>query len=87
MLFRSTFVDMDKENNHFWYPANDAIHLYVNTKEAPFDDLRVRQALSMALDRETIVDIAAYGYPTANFNAGGIGEIHFINFNHLIDLT
>lgn len=67
---------MDKENNHFWYPANDAIHLYVNTKEAPFDDLRVRQALSMALDRETIVDIAAYGYPTANFNAGGIGELY-----------
>lgn len=72
----STFVDMDKENNHFWYPANDAIHLYVNTKEAPFDDLRVRQALSMALDRETIVDIAAYGYPTANFNVGGIGELY-----------
>eukprot|EP00487_Bulimina_marginata_P008414 TRINITY_DN30901_c0_g1_i1.p1 TRINITY_DN30901_c0_g1~~TRINITY_DN30901_c0_g1_i1.p1 ORF type:complete len:208 (+),score=42.22 TRINITY_DN30901_c0_g1_i1:50-673(+) len=30
----------------------------------------------MALDRETIVDIAAYGYPTANFNAGGIGELY-----------
>ncbi|MDN3696155.1 ABC transporter substrate-binding protein [Vibrio cortegadensis] len=72
----STFVEKDKANNHFWYPANDAIHLYVNTKEAPFDDLRVRQALSMALDREAIVDIAAYGYPTPNFNAGGIGELY-----------
>lgn len=72
----ATFVERDKENNHFWYPANDAIHLYMNTKEAPFDDLRVRQALSMALDRDTIVDIAAYGYPTANFNAGGIAELY-----------
>lgn len=71
-----TFVSADKENHKFWYPANDAIHLYVNTKKAPFDDLRVRQALSMALDRETIVDIAAYGYPTVNHNPGGIAELY-----------
>jgi peptide/nickel transport system substrate-binding protein len=77
----STYVAADPEHNHFWYPANDAIHLYVNTKEAPFDDLRVRQALSMALDREAIVDIAAYGYPTANFNAGGIGELYETSIN------
>ncbi|WP_394209456.1 ABC transporter substrate-binding protein [Enterovibrio calviensis] len=77
----STFVARDKANNHFWYPANDAIHLYLNTKEAPFSDLRVRQALSMALDRDLIVDIAAYGYPTANFNAGGIGELYETNIN------
>lgn len=77
----STFVGADKENNHFWYPANDAIHLYVNTKVAPFDDLKVRQALSMALDRDMIVDVAAYGYPTANFNAGGIGELYKQSIN------
>jgi len=77
----NTFVAADPENNHYWYPANDAIHLYVNTKEAPFDDLNVRKALSIALDRDAIVDIAAYGYPTANFNAGGIAELYgpFIN--------
>ncbi|WEM45338.1 ABC transporter substrate-binding protein (plasmid) [Photobacterium sp. DA100] len=72
----NTFVKANPENHHFWYPANDAIHLYVNTKEAPFDNLQVRQALSVALDREAIVDIAAYGYPTANFNVGGIGELY-----------
>ncbi|KJY86072.1 peptide ABC transporter substrate-binding protein [Vibrio neptunius] len=71
-----TFVESDKENHKFWYPANDAIHLYVNTKKAPFDDLRVRQALSMALDRDMIVDIAAYGYPTVNHNIGGIAELY-----------
>ncbi|QFT39771.1 MULTISPECIES: ABC transporter substrate-binding protein [unclassified Vibrio] len=71
-----TFVASDKTNHKFWYPANDAIHLYVNTKKAPFDDIRVRQALSMALDRDMIVDIAAYGYPTANYNVGGIAELY-----------
>lgn len=72
----STFVGKDKENHHFWYPPNDAIHLYINTKKEPFNDLRVRQALSMSLDRDAIVDIAAYGYPTANFNVGGIAELY-----------
>lgn len=72
----NTFVAADPENNHYWYPANDAIHLYVNTQEKPFDDIRVRQALSMALNRDEIVDIAAYGYPTANFNVGGIAELY-----------
>ncbi|WP_163391244.1 ABC transporter substrate-binding protein [Enterovibrio norvegicus] len=78
----STFVKRDKDNHFYWYPANDAIHLYMNTKEAPFDNLQVRQALSMALDREAIVDIAAYGYPTANFNPGGIGDLYA---NHISD--
>ncbi|MCW8329156.1 ABC transporter substrate-binding protein [Photobacterium sp. SDRW27] len=77
----NTFVAADPENNHYWYPANDAIHLYVNTKEKPFDDLKVRKALSMALDREAIVDIAAYGYPTPNYNVGGIGELYSRNIS------
>lgn len=72
----NTFVAENPKDHHFWYPANDAIHLYVNTKIKPFDDLNVRKALSMALDRNDIVDIAAYGYPTANFNVGGIGELY-----------
>ncbi|MDP5252720.1 MULTISPECIES: ABC transporter substrate-binding protein [unclassified Vibrio] len=71
-----TYVSLDPKHHHYWYPANDAIHLYVNTKRKPFDDVRVRQALSMALNREEIVDIAAYGYPTVNHHAGGIGEFY-----------
>ena len=71
-----TFIKADPKNNHYWYPANDPIHLYTNTKVKPFDDLQVRKALSMALDRDAIVDIAAYGYPKANFNAGGIAELY-----------
>ncbi|MDI4636362.1 MULTISPECIES: ABC transporter substrate-binding protein [Halomonadaceae] len=69
-----TFVATDPANHHYWYPANDAIHLYFNTEQAPFDDLKFRQAVSVALDREAIVDLAAYGYPTANFFPGGIGD-------------
>jgi peptide/nickel transport system substrate-binding protein len=83
----STYVAADKANNHYWYPANDAINLYINTKEAPFDDLNVRKALSMALDRESIVEFAAYGYPTANFNVGGIGELYKSHIDESVNAT
>jgi oligopeptide transport system substrate-binding protein len=50
----------------------------INTRKPPFDDKRVRQALSMAIDRETIVDkvmktgeIAAYSFvPPGTLNYG-----------------
>ena len=69
-----TYVARNPETNKYWYPANDAIYLYLNHKIAPFDNLEVRKALSMSLDRDMIVDIAAYGYPTANFSVTGLGE-------------
>ena len=64
-----------------WYPANDAIHIYLNTKKKPFSDLNFRKAFSMAMDREAIVELAAYGYPTVNFFPGGLGNYFekFIN--------
>lgn len=69
-----TYVDLNPENHHYWYPTNDAIHLYLNTQRAPFDDLVFRQAMSVALDRDAIVDLAAYGYPTVNDFPGGLGH-------------
>ena len=36
--------------------------LSTNNRHAPFDDLRVRQAMAHALDRQEIIDGATYGY-------------------------
>lgn len=69
-----TYVANDPENHHYWYPANDAIHIYLNTNREPFDNLHFRQAMSVAIDREAIVELAAYGYPTVNDFPGGIGH-------------
>ncbi|MEX0317783.1 MAG: ABC transporter substrate-binding protein [Ruegeria sp.] len=38
--------------------------LSTNNKQAPFDDIRVRQAVAHAIDRQAIVDGAMFGYGT-----------------------
>jgi peptide/nickel transport system substrate-binding protein len=57
------FVQRDPEHHHYWFPLiGGTIFLYANTGRAPFDDARVRKALSMAIDRKLVVDVALYGY-------------------------
>ena len=58
-----TFVDRDPEHNDYWFPLiGSTVFLYANTTRAPFDDVRVRRALSLAIDRERVVEVAMYGY-------------------------
>jgi len=76
-----TYVAASPDTHGYWYPANDLINVYLNTRELPFSDVRFRQAFSMALDREMIVDLAAYGYPTVETQVSGIGEFFKTHFN------
>jgi peptide/nickel transport system substrate-binding protein len=58
-----TFVSKDPEHHARWFPLfGSTVFLYPNTTRPPLNDVRVRKALSMALDRERLVDIAMYGY-------------------------
>ena len=57
------FVAKDPEHRHYWFPPIDAmINWQLNTTKAPFDDVEVRKALSMAIDRETITKVAMQDY-------------------------
>lgn len=57
------FVERLPEYHHYWFPlTGSTIFLYANTAEPPFDDVRVRKALSMAIDRDLLVDVALYRY-------------------------
>ncbi|QSQ22826.1 ABC transporter substrate-binding protein [Pyxidicoccus parkwayensis] len=58
-----TFVSKDPQHHGKWFPLfGSTVFLYPNTTRPPLDDVRVRKALSMAIDRERLVDIAMYGY-------------------------
>ncbi|NOT33106.1 MAG: ABC transporter substrate-binding protein [Candidatus Eisenbacteria bacterium] len=57
------FVNRRPDAHGYWFPlTGSSIFLYANTTRAPFDDVRVRKALSMAIDRELLVDVALYRY-------------------------
>ncbi len=57
------FVQRSPASHGYWFPlTGSTIFLYANTVRAPFTDARVRKALSMAIDRDLLVDVALYRY-------------------------
>lgn len=58
-----TFVEKNPEHNFYWFPGTGTIvNWQLNTTKAPFDDVVVRKALSMAVDREQVTTIGMLGY-------------------------
>ena len=69
-----TYVALDKQHYHYWFPSSDDVMLYLNLMKAPFNDLQVRKAISLALNRDTISKLGEAGYePPAN-PTGLVGE-------------
>lgn len=69
-----TYVAKDPEHFHYWFPPTGAtVQLYLNTTVAPFDNADVRKAVSMAINRDQIVDIAMFGY-THPADATGLSD-------------
>jgi peptide/nickel transport system substrate-binding protein len=59
----NVYVAKDPEHNHYWFPPTGAVvHLYLNNEVAPFDVVAVRKAVSLAINRDQICEIAMYGY-------------------------
>lgn len=47
-------------------PSNDYWYLALNQNEEPWDDVRVRQAIAFAIDREAILQAVSYGTAVEN---------------------
>ncbi|MCC6944997.1 MAG: ABC transporter substrate-binding protein [Thermomicrobiales bacterium] len=70
----NVFVAQDPEHFHFWFAeSGDMTHLFMNTTTAPFDNVDVRKAISMALDRELALEIGMYNYPFIADSSGLTG--------------
>lgn len=59
---QQTFVDRNPQHHNYWFPPTNIVMLYLNTAKAPFDQVAVRQAISAAIDRQQISDVAEEGY-------------------------
>lgn len=66
-------------NHQYWYPPSGTQAFVVNfkhqdpAKKEALTNVDFRRAFSMALDRQTIIDIAFYGGGTVNDFASGLG--------------
>src|SRR5690606_20062553 len=69
-----TFLPQSEFNN-YWLPAGADVNLQLNTTKAPFDNLEFRKAMSVAIDRDTLVDIATFGLTTHTKYPIGTGEL------------
>jgi peptide/nickel transport system substrate-binding protein len=78
----NTFVAKDPEHNRYWFTASSLVSFSFNLETADennhkaFNDVNFRRAVSMLIDRETIVDIAGYGYPLVNEDPSMLGELY-----------
>jgi len=60
----ASFVERDPRLTAISYPIQFVYGIVWNLRRAPFDDARVRLALSLALDRQLMVDAYLYGFAT-----------------------
>lgn len=77
-----TYVGTDPDNHGYWFPAGSPVYFSLNMEttepglDEAFNDVAFRRAFSMAMDRQAMVDIAGYGYPTVNDYPSGLGRAY-----------
>lgn len=59
---QQTYVNRDPAHNHYWFPPNNIVMLYLNTAKAPFNQVAVRQAISDVIDRQQLYKVGESGY-------------------------
>jgi peptide/nickel transport system substrate-binding protein len=61
--YKTVFIDKDPAHYKVWAPPVLGIHgLYINTTKKPFDNVALRKAMNMVINREDIFNQAEAGY-------------------------
>jgi peptide/nickel transport system substrate-binding protein len=64
---QDTLVAKGHGNAYWYYPADHVVTLFMNLKEAPFNNVWVRRAMSEVLNRTQIYKVGEFGYePPSN---------------------
>lgn len=66
------YVDKAPQYNHYWYPATGIVSLLPNEHIWPLNVTAVRQAISLAINRQEIDTIGESGYEAPVTNATGV---------------
>jgi peptide/nickel transport system substrate-binding protein len=61
---KDVYVNRDPAHNSYWFPGVQTTMLLLNLSEPKFQDLKVRQAISAAIDRGQLNTVAEDGYQT-----------------------
>ena len=72
-----TSVELFEDNSDFTMiraETDSLFHMMINLSNEKYQDVRVRQALMMAIDRQAVVDIVRQGY----------GVVHNSHFDHVV---
>ena len=85
------FVSKDTEHHKYWFPlTGHTTFLHTNTKDPILSDVRVRKAISYAIDRELVVKVGMYNYTEPAHVSGVSGPMskwHSPNLNQAENWT
>jgi peptide/nickel transport system substrate-binding protein len=64
---QKAYIDHNPKDYHYWFPLSSPTALSFNLTEAPFNNVKFRQAMDYAINKEMIYKQGEYGYePPAN---------------------
>jgi peptide/nickel transport system substrate-binding protein len=69
---QKTYVAKDPAHNKYWFPAMNTVSLVMNLTKAPFNDVKVRQALSAAINRGQLSTVGETGYEAPATSSSGM---------------
>jgi peptide/nickel transport system substrate-binding protein len=75
---QNVFVGADPSTNHVWLTsapymsANNVVTLWLNVTKAPLNDPKVRQAISMAINRQQLSTLGETGYELPATSSSGL---------------
>lgn len=78
----NTFVAKDPEHHKYWFLPSSIVAFTLNLENPDenarkaFNDVNFRRAVSMLIDRQSIIDIAGYGYPVINEDPSMLGQFY-----------